>query len=238
MLSEFMEGFAEKEPMHQEFFVNELGPAAVQAFLSRGEEFEAEDFERHNQFLLAYLQFVNDEAISYDSVPIYESLAAIFETQSDFYTYGAQVDLNDDGADGKFITQSTAPQECVLFLINFNHFGDIGGFASMFKRLEDHGETRPNLEVVHWIAHVLQKNISIMHPLMRKQFGLSMRKVVPAFLESCTADKLQHEDNKNISGTLNQLEHALRSSIGPSYREGVFCFWLCLFAENELFCRI
>ncbi len=229
-----METFSEMElPQQQEFFVSELAPSAIQALLGRGDELEAaEDFEMLNQVVLTYLRFVKDVAIDYDVVATYETLAAVFDTQSDLYTFSTQVDVNDEGADGPFISQQTAVQESVLFLINFNRFGEIGGFEGMFKRLEDHGESRPNLEVVHWIAHVLQKNISIMQPAMRKNFGVRMRRVIPAFLESCTLEQLQHEDNKNISGTLNQLEHALRASIGPSYRQGFFFFFFFFFPKN------
>jgi hypothetical protein len=218
-LTAVMENFADHDDITKEFFVQDLGPAAVAALLARGEEFQAEDFETYNAFLEGYLKFVKEEAIDFDLVGTYESLAAIFDPSLDFYQYGGQIELDDEGADGQFITQTCAPQECVLFLINFNYFGRIGGFDSMFRRLEDHGVSRPNLEVVHWMTHVLQKNINIMHPPTKKFFGLQMRRIVPAFLESCTAEKLQHEDNKNISGTLSQLEHALRASIGPTYRQ-------------------
>jgi ubiquitin C-terminal hydrolase len=223
-----MDNFGAQEEMVQTFVVEELCPGAVKALLGRGEEWDEECFEQYNVFFQKYLSFCKTTAIDYDCVPTIETLGTLFDDKSKFYVNGGLQQVSEDGADGEFVTTETAPADLPQLLININYFGGCGGFESLFRRLEDLGGSRPRLDIVHWLAYVIQKVIHWLVPAVKRDFGVRLRDAVVRLLDSSTPEMLQHEDRKGIEGILVQLEHALRAAIGPQYRRDFEMFQLNL----------
>lgn len=207
--------------------ISDLYPSAVKAILGRGEEFQEEQFERGNMFLQSYMEFLIQN-IEYDCVSALDALSNIFDGQTDFYLMSESADLSSDGVDGRWADRDSGVQDVPLYLINVNAFGDFGGFDALFGRLEDFGKSRPGLEVVHWVAHILQKLFLVLRPEVKQSFGPRFRESICKMLDSCTEEQLQREEKKSISGILSQLEAGLKFSVGPSYRQGFEMFKLNL----------
>ena len=199
--------------------MGDIYPEGIKALLERGDDFSEEQFDLFNLSLQSYLDFFIEQACDHDTVGALEALSQVFDGQSEFYLCSERMDLSEEGMEGEFCDRDSAPQDVSLYLINLNYFGDKGGFAVLFEKLEETGASRPGLEIVHWIVHVLQKVLGCLKEDVKSQFGERLRDAVFHLLDSCDADILQGEQNASIVGILTQLEHGLKQALPGSYRE-------------------